>query len=278
MHKYLSFAIACSFCLLSPVSAFAQSDADPEVPISFSTPMPESPAPEASPTPTETSVEEDLCQILGGCGSDFPFDMNLLFYTNYRVQSLASLNQIMESKGYSAFSNNNLSFGGAFQFEVWNVLTEFEANFGGSSPVANKDFWVNMNTGNMFLNLGYQFKPFKWLNIYPIAGLGISSLDMDFRSRNLFPSFDELISSPGRQSRVSNIAFATNVGLGIDWETDWGGQIGIRGGYVWGPPSNWWSVSNFAVDTDDDNSNSVPITGGPNIDLSGPYVRVMLGF
>lgn len=223
--------------------------------------------------PEDEQEEDDSC--LFGCEDDLPISLNMLFNTGYSRYNLSDLNQVMQGKGYSAFSENLFSVGGSMQLVTWNFLTELEGNVAFGAPSINDTYYTNLSAGNVLLNFGYQLKPVKELSIYPIVGLGIGIAQLDFTRRNLLPSFDEFLTNPGRQGQISNLLFTLNAGVGIDWEWDWGGQIGIRGGYLWTPPSNWWDIQDVR---DDDNSRSLAVAGGPSISLSGPYVRVMLGF
>lgn len=221
----------------------------------------------------EDEQEDDDCFF--GCEDDLPISLNMLFNTGYSRYNLSELNQVMQGKGYSAFSENLFSVGGSMQLVAWNFLTELEGNVAFGAPSINDTYYTNLSAGNVLLNFGYQLKPVKELSIYPIVGLGIGIAQLDFTRRNLLPSFDEFLTNPGRQGQISNLLFTLNAGVGIDWEWDWGAQIGIRGGYLWTPPSNWWDIQDVR---DDDNSRSLAVAGGPSISLSGPYVRVMLGF
>ncbi|MEZ0371756.1 MAG: hypothetical protein ACAI44_21870, partial [Candidatus Sericytochromatia bacterium] len=179
----------------------------------------EEPAPEASPE-NEPDVS---CQAIG-CTDDFPVDLSVLFDIGYSRYGLTDLNKAMQAKGYSPFSEHMLSLGGSMQVVLWHVITEFETSFSFASSSINDSYVSSLGAGNFLLNFGYQFKPVPQLSIYPLLGLGLGFLDLDFRRRSLLPSFDEFLTNPGRQGRISNLFFTLNAGLGIDWQWDWGFQ------------------------------------------------------
>lgn len=278
MKKPLLQLLTVPLMFMVPQPLFAQeSEAPPASTDPLTEPSAEpSPAPSPAPTPQASEPDDEFCLELS-CAEEFPFDLNLLFNLGYNRYGLETLNTAMRDKGYSNFGENMLSLGGSLQFITWNVLTEFEGNVGLTTPSFNSDYQVNLTTGNFLLNLGYQFKPLRELSIYPLLGIGVGFLDMDFRSRKLFPSFDEFLSNPGRQSRLGNVFLTLNLGLGIDWRWGWGFQAGLRGGWLWTPPSNWWGMSNVYSNSDG-SSNSVNLAGGPEITLGGPYLKLMLGF
>ncbi len=223
----------------------------------------------------EQTAEQEADVCLFACEEDFPLDLNMLFHTGYSRYDLSSLNQVMQAKGYTPFSEHMFALGGSLQFVTWNFITEFEGNVAIGAPTLNDTYFSNLFAGNVLLNFGYQFKPLKALRIYPIVGVGLGFAQLDFTRRNFLPSFDEFLSNPGRQGQINNLLFTLNAGLGIDWVWDWGGQIGLRGGYLWTPPSNWWDIQDVRGD---DSSRNLPVAGGPSMSLSGPYLRLMIGF
>jgi hypothetical protein len=211
------------------------------------------------------------------CAEDFPFDAKLLFDIGYIRYGLTDLNKALQAKGYSPFSEHNLLLGGSLQLIFWQFLSEFSFDAGINAPSLNDTFIANMSAGHFLLNFGYQFKPLPQLSIYPLVGVGLGFLDLTFRQRGVLPSFDEVLSNPGRQGHISNLLLTLNAGLGIDWKTDWGFQLGLRGGYLWTPPSNWWQLQDVSNDNSQ-NNNGQPLAGGPDISLSGPYAKLMVGF
>lgn len=270
--------------LLAGAPALAQSAIDtPAEPMASPAADPDEPDAEPEEEPDDEADDEpddepdDLCLDMP-CGEEFPFDLNLLFNIGYSRSELSGLNTALQAKGYSPFGEHMLSMGGSMQFIAWNVMTEFEGNFGITAPSLNNDYFVNLTNGSLLLNLGYQFKPTPNLRIYPLVGIGAGLLDMSFTRRSLSPSFDEFLSNPGRQGRIGALLLALNAGVGLDWRWDWGFQVGLRGGYLWTPPSNWWSMTDIYSDSDNDNQRSYPVAGGPSISMSGPYLRMMIGF
>ncbi|PKL76864.1 MAG: hypothetical protein CVV27_08100 [Candidatus Melainabacteria bacterium HGW-Melainabacteria-1] len=251
-------------------------EAAPDVVIESPTgPVEEPSEPTPLPTPEPAVDPENFCLELS-CDDDFPLDFNLLFSLGYSRTDLTALNSSMQAKGYLPFSQDALSLGGSLQVVIHRVITEFEGNVALIAPSLNDNFTASLTTGSFLLNFGYQFRPVRNLSIYPLVGIGMGLMDLSFTRRNLQPSFDEFLDNPGRQGRIDNLTLALNAALGLDWRSDWGFQIGLRGGYLWSLPSNWWSLTD--VYSDEDSNRSIPIAGGPSVSLSGPYLKVMMGF
>lgn len=234
-------------------------------------------APEApSEEPPERDEFDELFEALFEM-DEAPFGLHFFGSVGYQGLELDSINQALASRGYSAFAENALAFGGGFQFIVNGFLTEFEGTGSLNSFINNDTYWGSLTAGTAMLNFGYQFRPVRNLSIYPLVGLGMSFVDLSFNQRNLQPSFDEFLDDPGRLGSAGHVNFALNLGLGMDWSWGWFGLIGLRGGYVFNPfATNFW-VLNTNLDDDDDN-NGIPISNAPNVQLNGPYVRLILGF
>lgn len=209
--------------------------------------------------------------------TDRTIDGHLLMGLGYSHYGLSGLNTAMQAKGYSPFSEHSFAIGGNLELIFSHFITEFETNFAFTTPSLNADFISSLSEGNFLLNFGYEFKPIPRLRIYPLVGIGIGFLDLDFKRRARLPSFDEFLSNPGRQGHISDVFFTLNAALGLDWATDFC-LIGVRGGYLWTPASNWWQLQEATNGGNDDSTRSIPVAGGPDISLSGPYVKVMLGF
>ncbi len=230
------------------------------------------PVPTATPEPLEESEDAWFSRHLEG---DLPFTFHLLFSGGYQRLALGPLNTRLQAQGYDAAPEDFLSFGGSLQFSAWDVLTEFEGHVGTTLPVVNQDYWMAMSASQVFFNVGYQLRPVKQLRIYPIAGLGLAVMDLNFTRRTVLPTFDEFLTAPTRRGGLSHTAFALNLGVGLDWHWGWLGKVGLRAGMIWTPFAGAWSTS--STPNDQINSNA-PIASGPDLRPQGPYLRLNIGF
>ncbi len=209
---------------------------------------------------------------------DFPFEFHLLAHSGYQYSNLQTLNSALSAQGYTPNMNSNLwSAGGAMQFVAWNVIFEFDGQTALSTPVYSDKYFALLNTGNSFFNMGYQWRPWSWLRIYPIAGVGQSFAILNFSRRDVLPDFNSFLQEPGWRGNLAYNSMALNIGLGIEWE-NWFGRVGLRGGYIFHPlGENNWFVSTPSGD-DDSINRLAPVAGGPSMRLDGPYLRFVVGF
>ncbi len=233
----------------------------------------------AEPNDTDLEAEfEELEQVINWLEDD-GLGFHTTFSIGYQGSNLQALNQALNKQGYSSLSEHALSFGGAMQFRVFHVLSEFEGQVNLLTPTLNSNYSLQATSGLFFINLGYVFRPLRNLNIYPLVGIGAAMLDLNFTQRNTALSFDDFLKNPGRQGDLNNMMLAFNLGLGIDWLGDWFGLIGLRAGYIFTPwGSNWWTINQIGSDNSDSSNYGYPISNGPTLGLAGPYLRLNLGF
>ncbi len=208
---------------------------------------------------------------------DWPIAFHALFSTGYQNTALPALSQALQERGYGAINSDFWSAGGMFQIVAWNVVTEFEGQAGVNLPLTNDDFWAQVSAGNVFVNVGYQFKPLENLRIYPLVGIGASFVDVRFTRLVRVPDFDAFLDQPGWYGQMGNSALSFNLGLGMELQ-GWLGTLGLRAGYVWSPlPSAWWSTAVFNSDNDDNDQNAL-LLNGPGMAPQGPYLKLVFGF
>lgn len=223
------------------------------------------------------------------------FDASGFMFLGGQQTQFTNLNSSLSGAGYSQLSPWNMSFGGGAHIVFHGFLFEFtgegflSTNIFNINPTSAKQVWVD--AGTFLFNIGYAVYPVKNLKIYPIIGLGAGDLTLRFfeNKTNLPPTFKQILDSPGRFSSISNTIFLLNAGLGIDYripifdEEDFGFIIGLRGGYLFSPiPSNFWLLNNAfgatANSSSSTNNGQFPIAGGPGTSITGPYLKLTLGF
>ena len=106
----------------------------------------------------------------------------------------------------------------------------------------------------------------------PLLGLGGGGLQLEILEHGV-PSFDDVLRDPGRSSRLSTSAFLVDVGASVDFmlttrqmgSARGGPVFGLRAGYVFAPYKGDWRLE------------SNDVIGGPEVGLTGAYVRLLLG-
>ena len=103
------------------------------------------------------------------------------------------------------------------------------------------------------------------LDIYPLIEVGGGGASLDVQERGA-PAWDEMLAQPGRSTILSTAHFFGAAGLGIDYAFRNGFLVGVRGTWNYTPDMNNWTADGDEV------------LGGPEVSLTGPSVRLMLGF
>lgn len=263
--------ITASETLQPPALAEAESSHPP----AEATPAPLPPA-QAAPADDKDLVDLWL-ESLVDPDVRHPIHFHMLFSGGYQNSDLNGLQQSLRDRGYRTLGQDFWGGGGSIQMVAWNVVTEFEGAASLTMPVTDDDYWLLATAGNTFFNLGYQFEPHPNLRIYPLVGIGLSFLELQFIRRSVMPTFGEFLDSPLRNGNLNNQIFALNLGLGLEWQ-GWLGRMGLRGGYIFHPiAGNWWT-STSAYNNSNNSNNELLLADGPSMRMDGPYLKLVIGF
>lgn len=112
---------------------------------------------------------------------------------------------------------------------------------------------------------GFSILQSRRFDFYPLLQIGGTAATLEVAQRD-DPTWDETLGDPGRTSSLSTLMLYGSAGLGMDFTFRNGFFLGLRGSWGYTPPTDGWS--------DEEGE----ILGGPEMDLSGPSVRIMLGF
>lgn len=102
-------------------------------------------------------------------------------------------------------------------------------------------------------------------DFYPFVQLGGAGTTLEVEQRD-DPTWEETLGDPGRSSSLTSAFLYGTAGVGMDYTFRNGFFLGVRGSWAYTPPSDGWSDEEGEV------------LGGPEMDLSGPSVRLLLGF
>jgi hypothetical protein len=111
------------------------------------------------------------------------------------------------------------------------------------------------------------------LKIFPLVGIGTSSVGIRMDSRAPTPTFDEVLAQPLRESRMDSGGLALQLAIGADHHLRFGHRrggragllVGARVGYTYKPGEATWRMKGGDV------------LGGPSADTSGPFFRIHVG-
>ena len=187
---------------------------------------------------------------------------------------IEDLNAQLESAGYSRMSDNFFSAGGGGHAIVnsrFVIGGEGHALLGESVTSGNYQSSVNMSY--LFFDLGYVVFSNRDLRVYPLLGLGGGSMNFRIIEEATSLSMDEILANPDRGVQISTGGFLLNLAIGVDYLLNFSGDkndragmfFGIRAGYTISPAKGSWAMD------------EIEISGAPEIGMTGPYIRFMIG-
>lgn len=188
------------------------------------------------------------------------------------VLDLDDLNATLEDAGYANVDDSFISFGGAGYGIVGRVIVGGEGQALAGDDATSGSYVTSIEAGYGLFDLGYLLVSSGGLNLYPMIGVGAGGMSLRIRERGE-PSFDEVLADPRRGSELSNWGLLVSLDLGADYlvvlgednEGAGGIALGVRVGYTFAPYTSEWSLE----DTE--------IPEGPDVGITGPHVRLMIG-
>jgi len=191
------------------------------------------------------------------------------------ILDIKTLNSRLESKGYSKFSDNFISFGGGCSQRISNRVIiggEIHILIGeeNEAAIASGNYRTSLTAAYGFFNLGYLVHSKGSLNVYPLLGVGGGGMWLKIGPH----VFDEILENPKRSTELTSAAFLLNLALGTEyqlklWEDEKGEGglvLGLRFGYTFAPFKGEWTMD------------GIDVSGGPKIGITGPYIRLLIGF
>ena len=187
---------------------------------------------------------------------------------------IKDLNAKLESKGYTAISDNLISMGGGGHGIIKNkVIIGGEGHALVSEETTSGHHTTRIGVGYGLFDLGYIVYSSKDVRVYPLIGLGGGGLSLRIVEEETSLSFDEVLDNPRRSAELVTGGFLVNLALGVDYllqlnedERGRGGLIfGLRAGYTLSPVKGDWNLDEVAI------------SGGPDMGITGMYVRLMIG-
>lgn len=168
---------------------------------------------------------------------------------------------------YTAVSEDMIVLGGGIHGRWRRAIIGAEATVMGSIEDAEveDERKAELSGFNAVGMLGFSILQSDGFDFYPLIQAGFASATLEVSERG-DPTWDEVLTDPGRQSLLTTGTFFGAAGVGMDYTFSGGFFMGVRGTYGFAPKTDSW--------TDEEGD----VLGGPEMDLSGPSVRLLLGF
>ncbi len=215
--------------------------------------------------PSAGAQEQGGRKLFGGFGG---------FMIGGQLTDISQLNQHLTAANYTKFSDQFYSVGGAGYGILNNFIIggEGHALVGRNGDNTSRTHQTTLNGGSGAFNMGYIIYAHKYYWLYPYIGIGGETISLKIRSREN-PPFDDVLTNPNRSSTLNTSGMILTAGLGWDYlfnfshnEKHFGGLgIGIRFGYTYTLFKEAWQL------------NGADIGSGPDISITGPFVRMLIG-
>jgi hypothetical protein len=186
---------------------------------------------------------------------------------------LGDFNDDLSRFGYEDMDDKFFSLGGGGHVVKNGLIFGIEGHGFMGEEKLNQGYNTRLIGGYGFVNIGYELINYKNFSLYPLIGLGGGAIEYSM-VQDARLSFDDVLADPGRTITLRNAGFMIQAALGTEFfypmhsneHHEWGLVFGLRGGYVFTPiTSDWWA-------------NEDKISGGPDLGINGPYLRLTIGF
>lgn len=185
------------------------------------------------------------------------------------------LNNRLVTNNYTPFPDEFGSIGFGFLYtEDSKWLVGGEGHFlvveeqDNTLPMGNYQSMLTAAYG--FFNVGYSLVSAHGLSVYPLAGVGVGGKWLQIGQND----FNDILTDPKRSADITSASFMFNFSLSAEYvfgskKTDnykSGFLLGCQAGYTVSPWNDLWT------------SDLLMVKGAPASGLTGPYIRLMIGF
>jgi hypothetical protein len=212
-----------------------------------------------------TAQQERTRKLHGGFGG---------FMFGGQLTDISKLNDRLVSTNYTKFQDKFYTLGGGGYGIINNFIIGGEGHglMARNGDNTTRTHRTTLQGGGGAFNLGYIIFSRNNYWLYPYFGIGGETMTLSIRSREN-PPFDDVLTDPNRSSTLKTSGLALTAGLGWDYlfniggnERNFGGLgVGFRIGYTYTPFNEGWQL------------NCSDIGSGPDISITGPFVRMTIG-
>jgi len=215
-----------------------------------------------------------------GPGGTFPY-ASIFFATGGNLTSTDGINEYIRKGDYYTVSNDAISYGGGVRGN-WGRLVlggEFATVDYGEEGNPNNGRNIALKSKYYLAQAGYAWYAGRHLNVYPLLGVGVGSVDLTLSDRNgggapaagKQVTFPEVVLHPNGSSDLVANYLLFEPAIGADWlvlrsvADRFGVTIGARLGKRIAPNRATWKLDGTKV------------VGGPDAGPDGPFFRLTIG-
>lgn len=176
------------------------------------------------------------------------------------------MNDLLTHKGYKRFKDYSYILGGGVYKKIGRSILEIELSsilWNSCKSSSNKS---SMKSLYGVLNYGINVLPGCSFTLFPYVGCGFGKIWLDLTASSI--PFDTLLDHKPNTLRLDQKTFFVNAGLGFDVtfkKFEYPLKIGLRAGYAFDP-----------TDANDWFEDNVKVKGGPKINISCPFARIVI--
>jgi hypothetical protein len=215
-----------------------------------------------------TEAAAQLRPGMGRPGIERQPPFRLYGVAGYAQMDVDELNARLTSldEPYTPVSEDMIVFGGGLHGRMRRLILGGEVVMQASieDAEAGEERKAELSAFNASGLLGFSIIQTDGFDFYPLVQAGFASVTLEVNERG-DPSWDDVLADPGRRSTLNSGTFYGAGGVGMDYVFSGGFFMGVRGTYAWTPPTDSWTEE------------SGNVLGGPEMDLSGPSVRLLIG-
>lgn len=198
------------------------------------------------------------------------------FMAGTNILDFDGFNAALRAQGYPTFSSNLFSIGLGGHGIINRFILGGEAH---GLLTSNKNFSLSgrrykrsLETGYAFFNVGYQIIRHNGFALFPLIGLGGGGMTLRILDKTT-STFDEILADPGRSATLTTGGILTHASLGLDYLVTTRQTAHLKRGFVLGLRAGY----NFAPITGDWHLEASDVDGGPELRVTGPYARLIIG-
>lgn len=194
------------------------------------------------------------------------------FHAGFSTDDKDPLNASIANSGVPVFNDNYLGLGGGGMLIIRNFVVGGEGYSGLQAEAGNENTLIRYATGGGHAIGGYTVIKKKGLILYPAVGIGNYNQTVFMQDMTRDPSFNDLVNDPGAGSELKRNGLMLSGRIGLNYMFSFGETsgndffLGVDVGYNYAATASSWRL--FGND----------VAGGPDIDASGVFVRIKIGY
>ncbi|MBN2357777.1 hypothetical protein JXO59_16825 [candidate division KSB1 bacterium] len=195
------------------------------------------------------------------------------FMAGFHTIDVGDLSTALTANGYPKVDNQFISMGGCGYAILNDRLLIGGEGHGlvGDKNSAN-GYELSLVSGYGLFNIGYIVMKKGDLSLYPMFGIGGGGFTLKIVQEQ-GRTFDEMLADPDRGVELNSGGLTLSVALGVDYLINMSKDAREKGGLAFGLRLGY----NYTPLVGDWLYEAAEISGGPEIGITGPFVKLMFG-